>query len=116
MPSSSHDGARNNGADKSSGANDRAIGRKNKIKHASESSGASVYHGGIDELRNYVYDTGHTSREQFTRTTKEIGAYISRHHMGAGDFMVGLNPAALGFPQLVYPPHPGNEADPFDMC
>ena len=29
--------------------------------------------------------------------------------------MVGLYPTALGFPQLVYPPHPGNEADPFDI-
>ena len=36
------------------------------------------FQGKTDSLKGHVFDVGPKSRDQFSRTTKEIGEYVSR--------------------------------------
>ena len=77
-----------------------------KKKESGEHIRMSSYLGKITDLKGYVYDVGYGARDQFARTTKEIGEYIARTHKNAGEFINALDPDNLGFEPIPYPADP----------
>ena len=84
----------------------KTSGTKKKKKASSEYVRGSTYPGKVEALKGYVYDVGYNARDQFSRTTKEIGEYIARTYKDAGEFINAFDPSNLRFVPIQFPPDP----------
>ena len=73
------------------------------------------FQGKTEPLKGHVFDVGPKSRDQFSRTTKEIGEYISRAYKNGGEFLNALNPDDLGFTDITLPANPQATASPSEV-
>ena len=91
--------------------------RNNNNNNTQQDRGShyTPFQGKTDSLKGHVFDVGPKGKDQFSRTTKEIGEYVSRTYKNGGEFLNALNPDDLGFTAITLPTNPAANASPSEV-